>query len=313
MIAALAFLVLLQDGAAPQRAPTVSARVTPEQPAVGEPITVELRVRAPRGTLVRFPVLPDTGTRIEPLDPRSISAAGLSGEVDETATYRLIAWDTGSVALTFADVTLERDGRVTRYPVRVGELRIRSVLPRDSAGRVPKPARGPLDAPTMPWRWFVALAVIAALAWIGWRRWRAHRAALATLDPGAVVRAREAFAHVRGLDLLAAGESGRHALAHVQVLRRYLAERWPDLPASLTATELEQRLGVGDFPILPDRLVRVVASAEQVAYAGTALAPEAAERLAVDVTGVVDDLEKAWRARQAKLVEESRIRRKKLR
>lgn len=313
MIARLALVLLLQGGGEPQRSLTVSARVTPESPAVGEPITVELRVRAPRGTLVRFPVLPDTGTRIEPLDPRTVSSNDAAGEVDQTASYRLIAWDTGSVNLQFSDVTLEREGRATRYPVRIGELRIRSLLPRDTSARAPKPARAPLDAPTMPWRWLVALVVVGLLAWWGWRRWRRRRLEQASFDPGAAVRARQGFAHVRALDLLGAGEAGRHALAHVQVLRRYLAERWPELPASLSASEIEMQLKQGDFPILPDRLVAAVATSEQVAYAGAALAPDAAERLAAEVAGVVEDLEKVWLARQAKSLEASRIRRKKLR
>jgi hypothetical protein len=313
MIATLALVLALQGGGEPQRAPTVSARVTPESPAVGEPITVELRVRAPRGTTVRFPVLPDTGTRIEPLDPRTVSATDAAGEVDQTATYRLIAWDTGSVNLQFGDVTLERAGSATRYPVRMGELRIRSLLPQDTAARVPKPARAPLDAPTMPWRWLVACVVMASLLWVGWRRWRRHRQERASFDPGAAVRARQGFAHVRALDLLGAGEPGRHALAHVQVLRRYLAERWPELPTSLTASEIEATLARGEFPILPDRLVAAVATSEQVAYAGAAIAADASERLAAEVTSVVEDLEKVWLVRQAKALEDSRIRRKKLR
>lgn len=313
MIAGLAMLLLLQGAGTPARAPTVSARVSPESPAVGEPITIELRVRAPRGTLVRFPVLPDTGTRIEPLDPRSVSATSASGEVDQRATYRLIAWDTGRVDLRFGDVTLERDGRATRYPVRVGELRIRSVLPRDTANRRPKPARAPFDAQAMPWRWLVALAVIAGLGWWGWRRWRRHREHLAHVDPGAGVRARERLAQLGAMDLLSAGESGRHALMHVLVLRTYLAERWPNLPTSLTATELAARITGDEFPILPERVVNPATTAEQVAYAAASIAPLAAQRLAREVTVVVDDLETAWVARQAKSLAESRIRRKTLR
>lgn len=313
MIAGLAMLLLVQGAGAPQRAPTVSARITPESPAVGEPITVELRVRAPRGTLVRFPVLPDTGSRIEPLDPRSISAASPAGEVDETATYRVIAWDTGAVDLRFADVTLERDGRTTRYPVRVGAMRIRSVLPRDSAQRSPKPARAPLDAPTMPWRWLVALAVLGGLGWWGWRRRRRQRETGLRIDPGAGVRARQGFAHLRALDLISAGETGRHALAHVQVLRTYLAARWPELSTALTARELESTLPGLEFPILPERVVAVVASSEQLAYAAADFTPDAARRLALDVTAVVEDLEAAWLARQAKSLADSRIRRKRLR
>ncbi len=313
MIATLALALMLQGAADPVRAPTVSARVTPESPAVGEPITITLRVRAPRGTLVRFPVLPDTGTRIEPLDPRALSGVTDDGDVDQTATYRLIAWDTGSVNVEFADVTLERDGRVTRYPVRVGTMRIHSVLPRDTTARKPKPARGPLDAPRMPWRWFVAAAVVAWLSWWGWRRWKAHTLAMASFDPGAAVRARKGFAHARSLDLITAGEPGRHAIAHVHVLRRYLAERWPELPASLTALEMNAKLASLDFPILPERLVSVLQVGEAVAYASAPISVVDAERTGVESASMMEDLERAWVVRVAKAQGEARVRRKKLR
>lgn len=315
MIAALGLVLLLQSGAA-ERAPTVRVRVVPEQPAVGEPITIELRVRAPRGTLVRFPVLPDTGSRIEPLDPRSIAAGeanAASGEIEQVATYRLIAWDTGSVAPAFGEVSLERDGRVTRYAVPVSALRIRSVLPVDSAARQPKPARGAVDAPTMPWRWLVAAAVVALLSFWGWRRYRSARAALASMDPGPFVRARAAFAHLRALDLSSAGESGRHALAHLQVLRRYVGERWPALPPALTARELDERLRTLEFPVLPERLVALAAAGEPVAYAAVALPAGDAERIALEATAVVEDLEQAWVARQLREHESTRVKRKRLR
>jgi hypothetical protein len=313
MIAQLALALLLQGATDPVRAPTVSARITPESPAVGEPITITLRVRAPRGTLVRFPTLPDTGTRIEPLDPRSLSGVSDDGEVDQTATYRLIAWDTGSVDVQFADVTLERDGRVTRYPVRVGTMRIHSVLPRDTSARTPKPARGPQDAPRMPWRWFVAAAVVAWLSWWGWRRWKAHKIAMATADPGASVRARKGFAHARSLDLISAGEPGRHALAHVHVLRRYLAERWPELPESLTAKEMKAALEPLNFPILPEGLVSILETAEGVAYAGATISADDAEMIGVESAMMVEDLERAWVVRMAKAQGDGRVRRKKLR
>lgn len=317
MIAALVVALLMQGGAADrvasERAPAVRVRVTPEQPAVGEPITVELRVRAPRGTLVRFPVLPDTGSRLEPLDPRSVAATDDADAVEQVATYRLIAWDTGSVAPAFGDVTLERDGRVTRYAVPLTALRIRSVLPADTAARQPKPARGALDAPTMPWRWLVGLVVVLALAVWGWRRVRRARAELAAMDPGPFIRARAAFAHLRALDLSSAGEPGRHALAHQQALRRYVAERWPTITAALTARELEARLAESEFPVLPERLVSLVAAVEPVAYAAAAMSSGEAERVALESTTLVEDLERAWVARQLREHEASRIKRKALR
>lgn len=237
----------------------------------------------------------------------------MSDGVLEVATYRLIAWDTGRVALDFGDITVERDGRLTRYPVNVGELRIHSVLPRDSSSHAPRPARAPIDAPTMPWRWWVAAVVLAAVSWWGWRRWRAHREAQAALDPGAYARARDALAHVRKLELLSAGEPGRHLIAQVEVLRRYVAERWPSLPRSLTASELAQRLAQEDFPILPERVVALVERAEAVAYARAPLAAPDAERAGIEAATIVEELEQAVRARSARDAGSSRIRRKRLR
>ena len=233
----LALLLLVQTATAPVRVATVTARVTPEAPAIGESITVELRVRAPAGAEVRFPVLPDTGTRIEPLDPRVIRDASTADGVDRIAIYRLIAWDTGSVAVAFSDITVTRDGATQRHPVELGALRIRSVLPADSAQRVPRPAADPLHAPSLRWRLWVALAVILALAVAAHRRWRRWKRERAHAMPDAAGAARSAFVHARALGLLEAGEPGRHLLAHIAVMRRYLAERWPVAGADLTAAQ----------------------------------------------------------------------------
>lgn len=317
MIAALALALFLQAPTDPVRAPVVSARVSPEAPAIGEPITVELRVRAPAGTLVRFPVLPDTGTRIEPLDPRALRDASTAEFVDRTAIYRLIAWDTGTVDVAFSDVTLTMDGAERRYAVRLPDIRVRSVLPADTALRVPREARGPRDALSLRWRLWVALAVIAWLGWWGLRRWRARRAEIAAMEANDAARkARDAFAHAAALDLISAGEPGRHLLAHTAALRQYLGVRWPMAAPHLTAAELAEALPASDFPILPDRLVALVARAEAVAFAQAPLAAEEAERLGIEATGIVEDLETAWTARrttdEARL-RSARIRRKPLR
>ncbi len=315
MFLTLATLALaLQGAAAPVRAPTVTARVTPEAPAIGEPITVELRVRAPRGSEVRFPVLADTGTRIEPLDPRAIRDTPDADQIDRTAVYRLIAWDTGSVDLAFSDIIVRRDGADQRFPVRFETVRIRSVLPRDTAQRVPRDPRAPLDASSMPWRWWVAVAVVLLLAAWGWRRWRSRDGAHGIPDPGAAVRARAAFAHLRALDLLGAGEPGRHALAHVGVARRFIGERWPSLPVPLTAQELEATLPAIDFPILPERLVSLARRSEALAYAAASITPPDAERMAVDSVAIVEDLEKVYQARLAReTADAQRIKRRPMR
>jgi hypothetical protein len=310
----LALLLLVQTATAPVRVATVTARVTPEAPAIGESITVELRVRAPAGAAVRFPVLPDTGTRIEPLDPRVIRDASTVDGVDRIALYRLIAWDTGSIAVVFSDITVTRDGATQRYPVELGALRIRSVLPADSAQRVPRPAADPLDAPSLRWRLWVALAVILALAVAAHRRWRRWKRERAHAVPDAAGAARSAFVHARALGLLEAGEPGRHVLAHIAVMRRYLAERWPVAGLDLTAQELAHTLPRGDFPILPDRVVALVARGEGVAFARATIENIEAQRLGAEAAAVVEDLETVWLARRAQQrLDGKRIKRKPLR
>lgn len=310
----VALLLALQGAGAPVRAPTVTARVTPEAPAIGEPITVELRVRAPRGSEIRFPVLADTGTRIEPLDPRAIRNTPNPDQLDRTAVYRLIAWDTGSVDLAFSDIIVLRDGAEQRFPVRFETVRIRSLLPADTAQRVPRDSRAPLDVSSMPWRWWVAAAVVLMLAFWGWRR-RKHRGAPSgPPDPGAAVRARAAFAHLRALDLLTAGEPGRHALAHVGVARRFIGERWPALPVPLTAQELEAKLPEIDFPILPERLITLARRSEALAYAAASITASDAERMAVDAVAIVEDMEKVYQSRLAReQQDEKKIKRRPMR
>ena len=309
----LVLALMLQGTAAPVRVPTVTARVTPEAPAIGDPITIELRVRAPAGAEVRFPVLPDTGTRIEPLDPRSIRDASTAEGVDRTAVYRLIAWDTGAVALALTDVVVRRDGRDQRYPVQLGALTIRSVLPADTTLRVPKPAADALDAPSLRWRLWLGLAVLLALLVASYRRWRRWQRERAAAPPDAIGAARAAFAHARALNLLEAGEPGRHLLAHIGVMRRYLAERWPVAGADLTAQELALALPRGDFPILPDRVVSLVARGEGVAFARARIENSEAMQLGAEAAAVVEDLETVWAARRAQQrADAQRIKRKPL-
>jgi len=312
MIALAALALLVQAAGAPALAPQVSARVTPETPAIGEVITIEIRVRATAGSDIRFPALPDSLSRVEALDPRALRDASTGAMVDRTAIYRLIAFDTGQASVRIGDVFVRRGGAETRHTVTLAPIRIRSVLPTDSTGKIPRPARALLEVPTMYWRWFVALAVVLVLAvWILWS-WLRSRRARADATPDAAARAHEAFAHTRALGLLEAGEPGRHALAHVGIVREYLAARFPETARSLTGAELVAGLP-REFPILPERLAEIVTSVERVAFANATIAAGEAERVAIAAVTIVDDVETAWQARRARdAAEAKRIKRKRI-
>lgn len=285
----------LQVAAAPQ----VTARVTPESPALGEPITVELRVRVGMGSEIRFPPLPDSSDAVEPLDPRLIRDASTASVLDRTAVYRLIAWDTGSRAITFGDIAVSRDGAVQHYEVRLPPVRVRSVLPADSAQRVPRDARGAVAIPGGWWRLWLGLAVLLAVAGAAWYAWRRRGAGAPDPGPDASRLAEEGFAHAERLGLLEAGETGRFALAHVEVMRRYLAVRFPQAAPSKTAREVADALVGAEFPILPERVAELLLRSEPIAFAQAPVSAEAARAIATEARAIVGDVETAWRSRRA--------------
>lgn len=278
--------------------PQVTARITPDSVGVGEPVTVELRVRAPIGSEVRFPALPDSSEAVEPLDPRAIRDASTASILDRTAVYRLIAWDTGQRAIRFGDITVSRDGAETAYPVRLPAVRVVTVLPADTAKRVPRAARDPMEVPGAWWRLAVGLVVIAFLAWLSWRAWRRRSQTAATRGPDAATVAEQGFAHAARLGLVEAGEQGRFALMHVEVMRRYLGARFPQAGPSRTAREVIDALSGSEFPILPERVVALLLRAEPIAFARAALSGDEARVIAAEAKAIVREVETAIKARQ---------------
>lgn len=289
--------------------PQVTARITPDSVGVGEPVTVELRVRAPIGSEVRFPVLPDSSEVVESLDPRAIRDASTASILDRTAVYRLIAWDTGQRAVRFGDVTVSRDGAETAYPVRLPPIRVHSVLPADTTQRVPRGARAPLEVPGGWWRLAVGLVVVASLLWLTWRARRDRARQHSQRGPDAAVVAEEAFAHAARLGLLDAGEHGRFALTHVDVMRLYLGARFPQAGASRTAREVIDALGGAEFPILPERVASLLLRAEPIAFARAAVSADEARALATEAKAIVREVETALKARQ---LSDAKIRRRPL-
>jgi hypothetical protein len=308
MIATL--LLALQASSAPATAPLVSVRMTPDTVGVGEAITIELRVRAPAGSEVRFPAVPDSSENVEALDPRMIRDASTSVLLDRTAVYRLIAWDTGSRVLRFGDVVVGRDGSERRYRVTLPPLRVRSILPTDSLSRQPRRARDLLAIPFWWWRLAVGGVVVVALVGISWRAWRRRRDARVDLGPDAATAATERFAHAEALDLLEAGELGRHALAHVDVMREYLAARFPAADRSRTGHELVAALAGADFPILPERVRDLLVRSEPIAFARAPVTPVEAREIAAEARAIVKDVETAVRSRAHAAAQRPRQRRR---
>jgi hypothetical protein len=174
---------------------------------------------------------------------------------------------------------------------------VRSLLPADSAERKPKGARAPVVPPSDLWRYALLFAV--ALACVGWYWWwrRRHRPPPRWREPEPFAAADTAFDALDALELPGAGECGRHVIASVDVLRAYLARRFPDLRASFTPHELEGALAAAEFPILPQRVATLLQRESSVRFARAGLGADEAVALARESRSIVGDIQTAYEAR----------------
>lgn len=231
-------LLALQGGGAPPARVQMGVVVQPETVTVGDPFRLIVKVRAPRSAVLEFPTTMDSGGPVEALDPVVVQPSADTTVTEQTATYRLAAWDVGRLSLVLADVVVRDADGARQLPLGAHVVTVRSVLPADSAQRTPKPPRDVLDVPP-PWWWWLVLALgalaILGLLWTWWRR--RHRLITArAVDP--LQLAEEALDRIDRLGLVAAGERARHAALVTEVARDYLARVVPRALTSLTSTEL---------------------------------------------------------------------------
>ena len=288
--------VLGAQGVAPDssRAPQVQLGVSvqPDTVTVGEHFVVRVRVRAPKGATIGFPVGPDSGTAVEAVDPRREQASADTTMLERTAIYRLVAWSVGAQHIALGSLVVSNAGVDRRFALPPMSVVVKSVRPSDSTGRVPKPARDVMLAPPLVWPWILGgLLVLALLLWLLRRRLR-RRPAPTHYAKGAFANAKRDFARIDALTLIDAGERGRYVALHVDVLREYLAARIPGAELSLTSTELLAALRA-DAPVPLARLVPVLAAADLIKYADRPVSESRARELAAETRGIVDSTEEA--------------------
>ncbi len=266
--------------------------VQPDTVTVGEHFVVRVRVRAPKGAEIGFPVGPDSGAAVEAVDPKREQGSADTTAVDRTAIYKLVAWTVGAQRVTLGSLVVSAAGVDRRYAVPNIAVLVKSVRPNDSTGRVPRPARDVMAAPPVLWPWIVGgLLLVALLLWMLRRRLR-RRPLPAHSGKGALTDAKRDFARIEQLDLLEAGERGRYVALHIDVLREYLAARIPEAALSLTSTELLAVLSA-DAPVPLPRLVPVLAAADLIKYADRPVTDARARELASETRGIVESTEEA--------------------
>jgi hypothetical protein len=281
---------------AQQQAPSVRYGITKSKDTVtvGEPFEIRVRMRAPVEADIRFPENPDTSGTVQGRDPRPIQVVDSIQSLDMIATYHVAAWDVGRQPVRLGDVVVEYQGQDRTVPLDAVEVFVRSVLPADSALRVPKPARPIFQTRPFPW-WLIAalLAAIAVALLIWWWRKRKKQPKPVLIVPP-YVRAIRELTRIDAMGLVDAGERTRFAALVVEVLRDYLAARFPDASLALTSRELVSHLR--RQPSVPlEHLTRELHEAVLAMFAAWALAEERARALSRDARAIIEHEHKASR------------------
>jgi hypothetical protein len=223
----------------------LGVRLQPDTVTVGDRFTLFVRIRVPVGATIAFPAGPDSGavelvTNAAFTEPRIDSLWK-----EQTAGYRLAAWDVDSQALVFPDIVVRAGDVERQVPIGTHSVFVRSVLPADTTLHVPKPARELFAFGFPRWLlWLLAALLALLLALFAWWLWRKLRHREQVLPP--FERAEREFERIEALHLLEHDEGARYVALMTDVLREYLAARIPEARSSQTAWELLRAMRIAE-------------------------------------------------------------------
>lgn len=304
MILGFGLALLLQVGAPvsqPEIPVQLGVKSTPDTVTVGQRFVTVLRVRAPLGATIEFPTKSDSAATATPTATQLIGAPVVQAIPDSTGTtmsaaYRLAAWDIGPQRLGLADIVVRHNGQTGYISLADRTVFVRSVLPEDSALRVPKPPRPAIEIAPFNWLlWLLAAAALIA-AGILWRLWIWYRRRRnAPLDPFSA--AEREFDRIEAMKLVQSGEGERHAAMMSDVLREYLAARVPGIRRSQTSSEL--LTASGDIHAAAPGIGELLWRTDLVKFAGLRIASDEAERLGSAARSTVRSVEDFFLDREA--------------
>jgi hypothetical protein len=283
-----------QAGSAPSFPVQAGVTVNPDTVRVGDPFTVIVAVRAPKGATIEFPEAPDSTRTVQALDPRQIVPGSRSDTLfeEQQAVYRVAAWDINQQPVLSGAVIVKLGRLERRVPLGGYSVFVQTVLPEDTTLHVPKPARELFTGIHIPWWVWALLAAVAILLWRLWVWWRNRQPVRHVVYVDPYERAIGEFTRIEALGLLEAGERGRYVALTVDVLRAYLADRFPSAPMSTTSTELLQATR-DQRTVLHERLLRVLNEADLIKFAQRSVGLERARELGREARLIVEHEHKA--------------------
>jgi hypothetical protein len=309
----LGVALLCAAGVHAQR-PVPQAAVVPEAITVGDVFHAAIRLDLPAGVQLAAPdslVLPEdvehAGRRELRFDTAAAADAGTARRV--TVVYPLTAWRPGSYELPPVTLRLDGDGAASTLTVQLPSFEVRSVLPADTAGIEPQPARDVLGPSRLWWPILLALLLAALVAgglYYWWRR-RRRPAPVPEDVPVIVVLPRaaalERLAVLRRSGLIERGELKAYYEALTETLRHYAASVNAAWSTDLTTAELSAiapRRRIADAA----ELLRILHGADMVKFARASTSPESAWR---DLEAAVAWVERAEPEQDAAGTDDRRV------
>jgi hypothetical protein len=264
-------------------------RVSPDTVVIGQPFDFFVKVLAPKGVRFEFPAGPDTTTQngVRPIELRGEKLVSMLGDT-AVALYHLVAWDIGVQPLKMPDVRVTFAGQERRPALSAASVFVKSILPADTALRIPKPPRPLIVLPVFNWwPWLALLAAIIAtvLMWWAWRRYRNRPKA--PIDP--YVRAQREFERIEKQGLIGGGRAAIHVSLMVDVGREYLAARVSGVRRSDTTSELLRAMRPQDG--VEAELPRLLDRADLVKFARAPVSDSEAIQVGATVREIVDHVE----------------------
>jgi hypothetical protein len=260
--------------------------VAPDSVRIGDPFRITIGIRAPLGATIEFPTATDSTSTVQSLDPVSVRTTADTTALEQYADYRVAAWDVGAQPIRFEDAIVRLGRLERRVPLGGYAVFVKSVLPEDSAQRVPKPARPLYEVGVFPWWWLLVAAAIIGLGLLIWWWWKRRRRPPLALVVDPFERAEAEFVRIERLGLLDAGERGRYVTLMTEVLRDYLSARYAEAALSHTSLELLRALHGHRF-VPQERLMRLLAEVDLVKFARKPLSSERARELGREARAIV--------------------------
>lgn len=256
--------------ATPATAQQLHSAVVPDTVAVGDVFHIALRIDLPPGYRAEFPdSIPleenlESGGRVrrktEPLE---------DGGERLTVAYPLTAWRPGAIAVPSVSVRLRGPDAGATLRADLTDVQVLSVLPADTAGVEPQPAKDVFGGDRVIWPLVASalglLLIVGGLAYWLLTRPRPAPVPAPMLSPRE--RALQELQRAHDLGLIESGEmKGFYSLVS-EAVRHYLEAMNPAWGADLTTSELLPRT----FGAIPDReavtLARTLEAADLVKFA----------------------------------------------